>query len=319
MEPGLITRMRRTAGKLRRRLRTQLRPLVLTANGRSGTTLLMRLLARHPQISVYDHYPYERTQAAYFVNMYRVLTEYPADHSEHRNFRRNVAEHRDRLGRNPFLSRRNEAAIWYEKVYPDRLRWFTRQLCSDYYWHIALAGNKKHPVLFAEYILPGMNLTDTFYEIWPATKEILLVRDMRDIFCSIRSFNERRGYPSFGREYYESDRQYIDTVLQKAADDMVDRYSVYGDRLMLLRYEDLVTDTADALGRIFSYLKFDTTKSIIADMMAACSIDTSHMTSSGPAGSVGKWRSELEPELATVCNTLFRKYNETFGYDADAS
>ena len=308
--------LRQKLGLLRQSLRRPLKPLILTANGRSGTTWLMGLLARHPQISIYDHYPYERSQAAYFVQMYRVLTEAPVDGSEHREFRRNVAEHPDLLTRNPFTSSTNEAAIWYATRYPMGIASCVRRLCSDYYWQIARAGNKKRARLFAEYILPGMGLTGTFYELWPDTREIMLVRDMRDIFCSIRSFNAKRGYESFGREYYETDTQYIDTVLARAAEDMVDIHRSRGDGLLLVRYEDLVNATHSQLAQILQHLDLDASAAVVADMMQTDTISGEHMTSSDPARSIGKWRQEIEHDLLELCNERFRNYHDTFDYPA---
>lgn len=311
-----VEQLRGRLGRLRQRLRKPLTPLVLTANGRSGTTWLMGLLARHPQISVYNHYPFERTQAAYFVQMYRVLTQLP-EAEEHRDFRRNVAEHPNLLTRNPFLSQSNEAAAWYGKRYNPEIQNCTRQLCSDYYWHIARTTDKKRPRVFAEYILPGMNLTGTFYELWPTTIEILLVRDMRDVFCSIRAFNKKRGFDSFGREYYDSDEQYIDKVLARAADDMVDIWHQRRGRLMLIRYEDLVADTRAGLTSLLEHIGLEHDNDVIDTMLEPDTIRSAHVTSSAPAQSIEKWRRDLEPALQKQCNQLFRNYHDTFGYPSD--
>ena len=43
------------------------------------------------------------------------------------------------------------------------------------------------------------------WDLYPRTREIFLVCDWRDVFCSILAFNNKRGMVTFGREIVNSD------------------------------------------------------------------------------------------------------------------
>jgi len=98
---------------------------------------------------------------------------------------------------------------------------------------------------------------------------------------------------------------------------MVDLYRARSDRLLLIRYEDLVDNTSAMLAGILDYLQLDQSDTILDPMLQSGTARQDHMTSAGVVRSMGKWRRELGPELMRSCNALFRDYHETFGYPAD--
>ena len=68
---------------------TKYQPVMLTALGRSGTTLLMQLLSEHRGILTSNFYPYEVKQASYWMHLLKVMSD-PADFSN--------SSHPDRFG-----------------------------------------------------------------------------------------------------------------------------------------------------------------------------------------------------------------------------
>ena len=47
----------------------------------------------------------------------------------------------------------------------------------------------------------------------PARREVILVRDFRDMLCSVIAFNEKRGYRSLRQSDAESDAEYVETTV----------------------------------------------------------------------------------------------------------
>ncbi len=92
-------------------------------------------------------------------------------------------------------------------------------LCQDSIedWYTTLARNQSQdaPVYFAEKHMWPNFLPVLTWELYPQAKEIFLVRDFRDMVCSILAFDRKRGYPGFGRPEGKSDTDYVRDELQR--------------------------------------------------------------------------------------------------------
>jgi hypothetical protein len=73
---------------------------MVTSLGRTGTTLLVSLLASHPAVVAHRTYPYEIFPAKYWLHMLRVLAE-PANHRESSQAE-DFSEDIWNVGHNPF-------------------------------------------------------------------------------------------------------------------------------------------------------------------------------------------------------------------------
>ncbi|MCA9880736.1 MAG: hypothetical protein KC442_23225, partial [Thermomicrobiales bacterium] len=81
----------------------RLQPLIVNSFGRTGTTLLMRMLAAHPAVVVYNRPPYEIRGSKYWLHALRVLGT-PADGRTQLGAAMQFHEDERAAGGNPFYS-----------------------------------------------------------------------------------------------------------------------------------------------------------------------------------------------------------------------
>jgi sulfotransferase family protein len=296
----------------------QLKPLLVTSLGRTGTTLLMGLLAAHPAVVAHRTYPYEIFPARYWLHLLRVLAE-PADYA-HSSHPSNFTEDIWKVGYNPFHSapatHAPELADLFGRSYVERLARFCQESIDDFYRATAVLQQQPHAALFAEKFQPDA-LPRLAWDLYPEMKEIVLVRDFRDLICSVFAFNEKRGTVDFGRDGLDSDADYVRYVGGRARQLLEAAKSRRG-RAELVRYEDLATDPGRALARLLPYLGVDDDPGIVEAMVRGAfdqpGMDQ-HRTSSSVDGSIGRWKNELPRALHPVVAETLDPVLAELGYE----
>lgn len=299
-----------------------LTPIGVTTLGRTGSTWLMKLLGAHPQVAVHGGYPFETRSAAYWLHMVRVLAE-PANAYQ--------SSHPDAfpddlwsIGHHPFYreSLMDEPALWdwFAETYPERVAALALRSIDDFYARVASAAGRPDATRFAEKLVPG-HVPWLMWELYPRAGEILLVRDFRDMACSILAFNAKRGFVAFGRESVGSDAEFIERNLRAGAHGLLRSWRQRGDRLRLLRYEDLVLEPVATLGALFDGLGLDAEPGTVAGVLERATSDdralAGHRTARDPRASIGRWRSEMGDDLVEACRSAFAEPLEAFGYELD--
>jgi hypothetical protein len=305
---------------LRPSFEPRLQPIVVTCLGRAGTTLLMRLLASHPQIVVYRRYPYEFSAGRYLAHMFKVLSE-PVDINE--LVTRDVFPHSIwNVAYSPFydeaIAQDPELGDWFGRSQIERMAAFFQRSIDDWYTAVARNHGQADPVYFAEkYMWPGYTPV-LMRELYPAAKEIFLVRDFRDMACSILAFDGKRGFPGFRRPSGKTDHDYIREDLRDAAIRFSKSWKERGSDSHLLRYEDLALRPAEALPALLEYLQLDSGTEAVTDLLRAASEEApdfqQHRTSRDLAASIGRWRREHDHSLQAVCQETFEDLLGEFGY-----
>jgi hypothetical protein len=156
----------------------------------------------------------------------------------------------------------------------------------------------------------------------PPVRALVLVRDPRDMHVSFHAFDAKR--QSEGRAGFvgarpargESEEERIERFIDRERSRMRWVVEVEGSGdFPVIRYEDLVTDLRAQARRLEEWLSID------LDPDAATSdaeLRRRHVSASTPEASVGRWRSELEPELAERFSNEFREELAALGYQAGA-
>jgi hypothetical protein len=301
----------------------RLQPLLVTSLGRMGTTVLMRMLAAHPGVVVYDRPPYEARGAKYWLHVLKTLSA-PTD--ARKRVGAPMEFHLEPLaaGGNPFYSATFDAwpevEAWSGGRYVEDLATFCQRSIDGWYLATAAAqGRAVAPlVYFAE-----KHFSDAYprlmRELYPAARELFLVRDFRDMVASMLAYNARKGRGDFGRERVESDEEWLAYLRQnflvlRAA------WRERGDPSSLVRYEDLVRDPASTLPPLLSLLGLEASPETVSSMIAAGDAPElrGHGTSGSPSDSIGRWRRDLPPGLRAAVEETFGDLFQEFGYEVDA-
>jgi hypothetical protein len=298
----------------------RLHPLLVTSIGRTGSTLLMRLLAAHPAIVAYRRLPYEVRAAKYWLHGLLTLASSP---DPAKRIGQPNEFHLERVvAGNPFatadFAAYPEAAAWARSGYLDDLAGFVLKAIDGWYGAVATAQGQPSPVFWVEKTFPDQYAT-LARELDPQGRELVLVRDFRDMWTSMRAYNERRGFGDFGQARAKSDELWLEE-LRLGAGQLLETLRRAGGRAKLVRYEDLVADPAAALGPILGHLGLDAAPAVVAAMVANAAEDLpdlrAHQTSANAAASLGRWRRDLSPEQQEQARAAFDDLLPHFGYPA---
>jgi hypothetical protein len=188
------------------------------------------------------------------------------------------------------------------------------------YWQLHFTAAWK---AFSEFVRGGDGNRTYYAEKFPMTllgaaeavlpvKRVYVVRDPRDSWCSVRSFDRRRGFHGFGRKEGESGTDYLRRY--------VEWYRFYlrhvrkegrRDRSVVVRYEDLVREPGRAVTGLEELLGIELD---IERAHARCARFRDHRTSHDPGSSVERWRNELESGEAAAFSRRLSGELADFGY-----
>ena len=284
-----------------------MRPIVVTSTGRSGTTWLMRQLSAHPLITTGDRYPYEIKQIAYHAAAYRALVaEADRERATHPDTMLAI-ETRRVIGANPYhqpglfgLARPFEQLRdYYERRIPSKYAALFRTLILEFYGILARSQGKMSARFFCEKGDINEAAGQAARLFFGAMKQIVVVRDPRDLLCSAMAF-----WNLHAEEALEMLRSTIPQLTR------VTRAS--GPDTLVIRYEDMVRNPDDFWATMSDFLNLDlTARSASSDG----AMIQGHSTSADPLASIGRWKRDLPPDLIQACDIAFRPYMRDHGYE----
>jgi hypothetical protein len=296
-----------------------IQPLLVNSLARTGTTWVMRLLSEHPAITTLRIYPYENRPAKYWMQLLGAMAE-PAYVAQSSN-RLGLFEadwwgsqdpfQRGSLGQNPQLQQ------WFNSRFAEQVAALCQQSIENCYHEIAAVQDQAPPSFFVEKHIPD-EVPGIFWELYPETRELLVVRDFRDMLCSIRAFNTKRGTLGFNRDQVASEEEYI-SRLGREAQQLLSSWKARADRTLLVRYEDLIRSPEETLQGVLRYVGVDSNGEVIDGILRRALVSTpemqAHRTSGAAPDSIGRWRSDLDQESKAICEQVFGELLSEFGYE----
>jgi len=129
-------------------------------------------------------------------------------------------------------------------------------------------------------------------------RAIYLLRDPRDQLVSIKSFNQKRGFNSFGWTENDTDITYCRKLCQRHKQFMQNIIdSENNDTRINVRYEDLIKNGEQEVQRISDWLGVQLN---YQSAIGNSAIRDVHMTSSDYNASVERWRRELDDDVKEI-------------------
>lgn len=216
----------------------------LASYGRSGSTLLMRMLRQHPSFLVRSLFPYETRTAQY------LYAAAQAGGLSSEVVYKNVPYAPVQGGDGELLAIVNRLADLSN----------AKRDADAVYQALGELERRPAATIGVEKSLGGELLRE-LAESWPQTRVIYLLRDPRSIYLSVKAFNRKRGTGGFGAEIGDEGlfRRILGfTKLANAG----------GPNTLSVRYEDLVMSPDAALQKIVQFHGLDADPAIIAKMAA---------------------------------------------------
>jgi hypothetical protein len=297
-----------------------IQPLMLNTIGRSGSTWLAGLLSSHPEVIGYRAMEYETRVATYWTSVLQALAQprsylsqiVPVNLETDRTWWLG-----DHATGTPHLA---DPALegWLGKEAVEEIAALCQSRIEAFFERVAKEEQKQNPRFFLEKFLLEPVVLDLLTEVFPGTKELVLVRDFRDVASSVLAFNRKRGYLAFGRESVDSDAEYIRAIASPQAVALLRRWREREEQAHLVRYEDLLLEPEETLRAICEYVGIDSSEKAVAD-----TLDTArrrspnmdhHRTAKDPEATVNRWVDDLDPDLIEVCAEALDEPLEAFGY-----
>jgi len=294
----------------------ELQPLVLNALGRSGTTWMASLLGAHPQIGAFEPTAHDARLGTYWAT---VLQELSQPRSYLTPFApQGLASRRWWLGDGGVKEPSSPSLeAWLGSRLPVSLASMCQAQIDAFYLANTDVDTEASPAYFVEKFVPRQPALTLLEELYPGSREVILVRDFRDVLCSILAFNRKRGFQAFGRARVTSDAEYVTTNLRNSAQALLERWQTHREDAHLVRYEDLIRDPQGCLRGVLAHLGLAADAETVDAMVARAAERGSpgHRTTDDAHASVGRWKRDLPSQLQAVCEDALGPALTGFGYE----
>lgn len=296
-------------------------PVLITMIGRTGSTAVSNLLCHHPDFAGYRTWDTETRVVTYWTSVLRALAR-PASY-ERQLAAAGPVEGNWWIGEGPpnpdFAG--DPALPVLGRAGVEAVASFCRSQIGAVGSSLAEAAGKPGARYLVEKTqVEGVrSAAEVSEELDPRTREIVLVRDFRDVACSMLAYSREKGFAGFGPHDGASMEETIRWLSHNGASGLVEYIERRGDRAHVLRYEDLITHPAAALTQMLDHIGADASPRTVTLMLERLDAEREHRdehaTTDSAQASLGRWRRELDSEQQALAEHLFRPHLDALGYE----
>lgn len=315
-EVANLATLRGRRARLRLDSEPRIQPLVISSFGRSGSTAVTRMLEALPSVVAFETYRREPSVAAYWTG---VLTALAEPDSYRRQMMHSVTHGNWWLGGDAVPPAHHEqpvkGLIGVSAI--ESLAAFCAERIAAFYEQGAGASAGSQVRYFVEKYPPAA-VPEVLWDLYPGGRELIVVRDFRDMAASMLAFGTKKGpiRTSFGRGTDRSDADFIRRLGSVASS--VDTYQKRRPGSFVLRYEDLVRTGEEVVLAVLDYLEIEASAEHVAAVREAflerSEMADAHRTTTDLEASIGRWERDFDDELKTVCEEAFGPALAAFGY-----
>jgi hypothetical protein len=300
----------------------KIKPLLLSVFSRSGSTLAMKVMTQHPEMTGYT----QGTREAHFVTYFSILYDmikashiYSGDHNDG-----------TLLNRLKVMSQRYRPDCVLPKPV-EFVQYLDLGVFRSYY---AKFLTDFLPEMLADMDVPGLQSakyyvekhmdgarflwTKSMLELFPDLKVVLLFRDPRDVLISYAAFRKREPINKLKGGDFAGQ---VENIMENYTGRMK-LYDEFQGRAFILRYEDLMLRPAEVLVPMLDFLELDAGKEALNKMLQPLQDrdlqSRRHITTGSKASSIGRWQQEM-PAAARKLFTKHTEVIERLGYSSKSS
>jgi sulfotransferase family protein len=312
-----VARIRGRRDRLGLDTEPRIQPLVVSSLGRSGSTAVTRMLEALPSVISYGTYRREPSVAAYWMGVLTALAE-PASY-------RSQMIQAVTLGNwwlggevapQPFDPEPVQQLIGVDAIRSlaafcgSRIAAFYEPLAEDH-------GGAEGRYFIEKY--PPARVPEVMWDLYPGAREIIVIRDFRDMAASMLAFGSKKGpiRTDFGRHADRSDADFIRRLGETVS--VLDGYRQQRrDNALVLRYEDLVQRPEEVIPALLRYLNLEASREHVTSVheafLARSEMADAHRTTTDLEASIGRWQRDFDADVRDVCQEAFGPALAAFGY-----
>ncbi|WP_319581965.1 sulfotransferase [uncultured Pseudodesulfovibrio sp.] len=254
-------------------------PIIVHANGRTGSTLTMQLLATAKEIAVPMTPPFEDR---YLFFLHALATLSSTDDAP--MFLPDAIQQRPEVlnGLGYPLYHGFETGEFLDG------QLFNAELQKKLVEAFMATVVEQYPQC-EYYAEKSMGLSHPIYASDTSYKKIMLIRDPRDILCSVMSFNKKRKFNAFSWLDDDTELSYCKRMMPSFRE-MLSSSGTRSDDCLAIKYEALALRLGDTAKEIGEWLGVELSPEVV---IAQRDKFAGHMTSSTAEQSVSKWKKQL--------------------------
>jgi len=275
----------------------KLKPLAISSVGPSGAEKLWQILGGHPSLVAMAEYAGDKSPSQYWLELLPGMS--PPDNFQ-KSFINTVATGKKR-------GERSQLSNWWQGTYAEELADFCLQSIDGFYSK-AKAQKSEIDYFIEKHDASRPKFLNLLSELYPEGKEIILVRDFRDVVYSMLPFSGRK-CGGFDPKRFKSYQQFVYEFCQDSVGGLLERWQERKSHAYLVKYEDLILSSEETLRGILEYLGVDSSPKTIAMML-----NKADSNQSKPEPPVGDWQYEMPASLQVLSSEICAEALQEFGY-----